>query len=211
MFIVYSPDGRAAIGLSQAMPSLKVEPSKTVNPPAKVELDALREDPADAEKKFKAFNPAIAQYQHTLETEHEKHIVVKAKEIMTSPVITLRADQLVEEAWDLMNEHQIHHFPVLEKGILVGLCSSQCLLNNTLLSHPENWVDLKKEFVSSVMKKEVVTTHLNSDIRKMAFVMSHYDLGCLPIMSETGGVLGMVTLSDMIKRLAEEPPIELYA
>lgn len=211
MFVVYSPDGRAAIGLSQALPSLKVEPSKATNAPKKVALNPLREEPEDAEKRFKAYNPAIAQYKNTLASEQDHHIVVKAKEIMTSPLITVSPDQSVEQVWALMNEHQIHHFPVLDGGVLIGLCSSQCIFNEQLLVQPEQLETLKKQPVSTIMRQEVVTTHLETDIRKMAFVMSHYRLGCLPIMSDTGDLLGIVTLSDMVKRLAEEPPIELYA
>jgi len=61
------------------------------------------------------------------------------------------------------------------------------------------------------MKKEVVTTKADTDIRRVAYVMSEYNLSCLPIMSELDEVVGMVTQSDIVRRLGQSPPLEVYA
>lgn len=50
---------------------------------------------------------------------------VSVREIMTSPLITVKADMSVEECARIMKEHKIHHLPVVdEKGALCGMISA---------------------------------------------------------------------------------------
>ena len=46
---------------------------------------------------------------------------ISAKDIMSTDVISVSADQDVHEAANLMSEYQIRRLPVLEKGKLVGI------------------------------------------------------------------------------------------
>ena len=46
---------------------------------------------------------------------------ISAKEIMSTDVISVSADQDVHEAADLMSEYQIRRLPVVEKSNLVGI------------------------------------------------------------------------------------------
>lgn len=211
MFIVYSPEGQSAVGTSHLHPALKVDPSTKVNAVPRSELEQMHMDATDAEKKHHAFNPAIKQYQHTLEGERRKHVVVHAHEIMSSPVFSIHKDMNLLEAWQFMQQKQVHHLPVLnENEELVGLCTGSCVLSRGIFSPQGSIEEIRNEQVEQVMQTEVITTHANMDIRKIAYVMSEYKVGCLPIMAEQGSVVGIVTLSDIVKRLSEEPPVELY-
>lgn len=50
---------------------------------------------------------------------------IKVREIMTSPLITVRTDMTMSECARIMNEHNIHHLPVIdENGVVVGVISS---------------------------------------------------------------------------------------
>ncbi len=50
---------------------------------------------------------------------------VQVREIMTSPVITIRTDMSMAECAKIMKEKNIHHLPVAdEKGNLVGMISA---------------------------------------------------------------------------------------
>ena len=59
---------------------------------------------------------------------------VKAKEIMSSPLITVEADTSVEEACGLLAENGIRRLPVIEDGKLVGIVS----IRNILTGEPES-------------------------------------------------------------------------
>lgn len=50
---------------------------------------------------------------------------VQVRQIMTSPIITIRTDMSMAECAKLMQEKKIHHLPVAdEKGNLVGMISA---------------------------------------------------------------------------------------
>jgi CBS domain-containing protein len=43
------------------------------------------------------------------------------RDIMTTPVMYVLPDQMSEECMALMTEHRLRHFPVIDKGKLIGL------------------------------------------------------------------------------------------
>jgi CBS domain-containing protein len=51
--------------------------------------------------------------------------LVKVREVMTSPLITVSANMAMSECARLMKKHNIHHLPVAdEKGQIVGMISA---------------------------------------------------------------------------------------
>lgn len=54
---------------------------------------------------------------------------VKAKEIMSSPLITIEPDIPVEKACELIAEKRIKRLPVIENGILIGITSVRNILS----------------------------------------------------------------------------------
>ena len=55
---------------------------------------------------------------------------IKAKEIMSSPLITIGPEASVEEACELMAENDIRRLPVMENEELVGIISVRNILTN---------------------------------------------------------------------------------
>jgi CBS domain-containing protein len=47
----------------------------------------------------------------------------KIKEIMSSPVVCVTANHMVDDCMSLMTEHRIRHLPVVEDGSVVGILS----------------------------------------------------------------------------------------
>ena len=45
------------------------------------------------------------------------------RDIMASPVMSVRPDQTNEECMALMTDHRVRHLPVMDHGKLVGLIS----------------------------------------------------------------------------------------
>lgn len=54
--------------------------------------------------------------------------VVKVKDIMSSPVITIYPDTSIEDAAQLMANKQIKKLPVMDEGKLVGIVTSMDLM-----------------------------------------------------------------------------------
>lgn len=209
MFIVYTPEGRNRIQPGELSPQLKVARTKRVNPVGQSEMDQMHFKEAMAQVHEKT-QPAVKEYQ-SVQNKSERKAVVKVYEIMTQPVMTIRDDRSLAQAWQQMIESHVHHLPVVDEiGELVGLVSSHDILMRAVVGD-NGQLDIGGEgLVTDVMTEQVVTTKAEMDIRRVAEVMSEYDLGCIVIMSDAESIRGIVTLSDIVRRLSESPPLEIY-
>ncbi|HWP91915.1 MAG TPA: CBS domain-containing protein [Thermodesulfobacteriota bacterium] len=63
---------------------------------------------------------------------------ITAKEIMTSPVVTVSEDDPIEEAVRKLLSHDINHVPVVREGFPVGIVARHDLLNLMIQNkHPK--------------------------------------------------------------------------
>ncbi|WP_029407356.1 HPP family protein [Thiomicrorhabdus sp. Milos-T2] len=208
MFIVYSPEGQSFIGAVQNLPVLKVDPAKRINKVEQSELGALKTD-IESKSQSNPKNSALNAYKQNQSTSSGK-AVVKVAEVMVSPVVTINVNASLEEAWQIMHSKKIKHLPVLNNAELVGMCSQENLLTRIIVGKSGELEGVKPEKVVDVMHTEVVTTNLDTDIRHVAQALNQYQIDALVIMSEYHQIIGIVTESDLIRRLAKEPPIEIY-
>jgi acetoin utilization protein AcuB len=209
MFVVYSPEGRNFIGTKQD----KANPSK-VNPITETDfketmMELDKDVPARTREHQKA-SYALNQYQKQLDTIRERHVVVTVAEIMSTRLVTISPEASFSDAWQLMQQYKIHHLPVIDDDHLVGICSSQELLRHVIINDDNGIEAPKGHTISEIANPEVITTLPNVDVRRVAFMMTEYHIGALPVMSDLGRLLGMVTRADLIKRLAMLPPLEIY-
>ncbi|MDX1347068.1 MAG: CBS domain-containing protein [Thiomicrorhabdus chilensis] len=209
MFVVYSPEGRSFIGAAQNLPVLKVDPAKRIKASPKASLEDMRMEPDHSNPHFRE-QAALKQYQHVQQPEMQRHTVVKVEEIMTTPVITMDLHTSIEEAWKLMDERNIHHLPVMENNQLIGMCSRTDVLKRVILNEQGELELAMPEGVVVIMQSEVVTAKQGTEIRQVAMALTQYHIGALPIIDEEEKLVGIVTLSDLVKRLSQQPPVELY-
>lgn len=207
MFIVYSPEGQSFIGSVQQLPVLKVDPTKRINKVGESELEGLKVDVGKEESSTSTH--ALKAYKKNQQSG-TRQVIVKAAELMSSPVITIAAADSIENAWYLMNQHGIKHLPVVDRGELVGMCTQTNILGRMIVNKEGALEGVKPETVSEAMQETVVTTSLDTDVRHVAQALMGFDIEALVIMSDYHQIVGIVTPSDLIKRLATEPPLELY-
>lgn len=208
MFIVYSPEGQSFIGAVQNLPVLKVDPAHRINKVEESELGALKTD-IESKSQNSQKNSALNAYKQN-QSMSSGQPVVKVAEVMVSPVVTINVNASLEEAWQMMHTKKIKHLPVLDNAELVGMCSQENLLARIIVGKSGELEGVKPEKVADVMHTEVVTTSLDTDIRHVAQALTQYQIDALVIMSEYHQIIGIVAESDLIKRLAKEPPIEIY-
>lgn len=208
MFVVYSPEGRRFIGEVQNLPALKVDPAKRANKSNETTLEDMSLEPDHSSPYFQQ-DRALKQYQDVKEGI-ERRLIVKALEVMSSPVITVSLEASLYEAWALMKRHEIRYLPVLDNEILVGIISKTDLLNRVILNANDEIEEVRSDTVAQIMQGEVVTTEPDTDIREVAVALTKYQVSALPIVTTNNNLLGIVTLSDLVRRLSKQPPIELY-
>lgn len=129
-------------------------------------------------------------------------------ERMSRPVITVAPEDSLHDTAELFRREHIRRAPVVEHGKLVGIISQSDLLNAspstvTSLSVWELNYLLSKVTISRVMKKKVHTVAADTPIEEAARIMADYKIGGLPVVNDSGRVVGMITETDLFKVFLE--------
>ena len=128
---------------------------------------------------------------------------MKVKNIMTTEVVTLKVDEELSLASDIMTLARIRHLPVVEGDQLVGIVSQRDLFKASLasvMSHDfrETRNHLKKITIKEVMANNVVTIGPDAEIHEAGHIMLKKKIGCLPVV-RTGHIVGMLTETDILQ------------
>ena len=123
---------------------------------------------------------------------------MRAKDVMTRPVMTVTPDVPIREAAALLVSHGFTALPVVDtSGRLVGIVTEADLLRGRYDSHPEP----PGSPVGSVMTTPAVGMGLGTAVALLARVMVDDHVRCLPII-EDARVVGVVTRRDLVRALA---------
>lgn len=153
---------------------------------------------------------AVDAYQAMLPQDLERGPLYHANEIMQAQVITVLADNEVAHAWQVLVDNQIHQAPVLDAaGRLVGIVSERNLLT-TLNVEAGEVRDVLARHVADVMSTPVVAATPVTDIRRIAQVMLERDVDGVPIVSDSGSLLGFVSRSDILQAVVTDPPLSIW-
>ena len=113
---------------------------------------------------------------------------------MTPRPITLRTDTDFKSALQLMQQHSIHHLPVLGADErLVGIVAERDLMF-AALRYLGSAVD-----VEQVMHRKVVTATPGMLVVDAASLMVTNAIGGLPVIDNSGHVVGVITETDIFK------------
>ena len=153
---------------------------------------------------------AVDAYQAMLPQDLERGPLYHANQIMQPDVISVSADEDVARAWHVLVDHQIHQAPVLDASrTLVGIVSERNLLT-TLNVDAGEVRDVLFKRVRDVMITPVVAATPVTDIRRIARVMLERDVDGVPIVSETGSLLGFVSRGDILRAVVTDPPLSVW-
>jgi acetoin utilization protein AcuB len=128
---------------------------------------------------------------------------------MSSPAVTITPDTPFQDALKLMRDHRFRRLPVVnKKGKLVGIVSERDLLHAapspaTSLSVWELHYLLSKLQVREIMTKDIITTAPETPIEEAARLMVSNKIGGLPVVDEQGGVVGVITETNIFKTFVE--------
>jgi acetoin utilization protein AcuB len=131
---------------------------------------------------------------------------VLVREWMSNPVISTTPDALISNAHEVMKAHDVRRLPVLKNDKLVGIVTigdvrEASPSDATTLSIWELnylWAQLN---VERIMSHGVLTVHPTTPILDAAELMLNQKVSGLPVVSESGELVGMITESDIFKML----------
>ncbi len=112
--------------------------------------------------------------------------VKRAEALIIRDVVTVKKDSTVSDLIGLMEEHNIHGFPVVDDDKLVGIVT---------------WRDFRLADrglrVEDVMTKEVITAGEDISLEEAKEILHEHRIEKLPIVNEEGKVAGLITMRDI--------------
>jgi CBS domain-containing protein len=127
-------------------------------------------------------------------------------ELMTRRVRTLGVDAKLSEARRALTQERIHHLPIVEGGILVGLLSSRDLvgiLREAKAGGAEN-VDAILDRASSireVMSTDLVTLRPDDPVERAVDLIADGTIHSLLVLDEQRRLVGILTDTDLLDYL----------
>lgn len=150
---------------------------------------------------------------------------MKARDVMTSDVVSVRPDASIQEVAKLLADHRVSAIPVVDaNGAPVGMVSEGDLMARangdretrrdwwlTLLAegedlHPEFLATLRDpaQAAKNVMTSPVVTIGEDTELREIARLLTAHRIKRVPVTRD-GRVVGIVSRADLVRALTEEP------
>lgn len=123
---------------------------------------------------------------------------------MTQKVVTLFEEDNLTGVEDGMAHFKFRHLPVVDGKRLVGLVTHRDLLRVAASALDPRGAQKTKSmneqvFVRDVMQREVVTVRDDTPILDAGRLMWNNKMSCLPVVSDSGDLLGLVTEADFLK------------
>ena len=146
---------------------------------------------------------------------------MKARDVMVSPVITVRPSASVKEVAKIFLERQISAVPVVDdQGKIVGIVSEGDLLHRseagTQRQRPwwllaltrddalaADYVKAHARKVSDVMATEVITAGPDTPLHEIASTLEKYAIKRVPIVKD-GQLVGIVSRANLIQAVASD-------
>ena len=131
------------------------------------------------------------------------------REWMTRNVISVTPETSMFKASRLMKENNIRRLPVMgADGKLIGIISDRDIRTAspskaTTLDMHELYYLLSEVKVKDIMTRQPVTILETETVDTAAVVMDEKEIGGLPVMSETGELVGIITDRDVFKVLID--------
>jgi CBS domain-containing protein len=137
---------------------------------------------------------------------------MRAKDLMTYPVITVRPETPAKEAARLLASHGFTALPVVDvDDVVVGIVSEADLIRGRILPDPRSLIDDNPAAppepaaptVAGVMTADPVVVALTVDAVAVAKLMLDRHLRTLPVVDE-GRLTGIVTRRDLLRTIARD-------
>ena len=152
-----------------------------------------------------------AYQEQTKQTRPPKPAIL-ARDLMTTPVITLPSDATLVEAWTLMTRRSFRHLPISSVyGTLVGMVSDRDLIRHApdlVIAGIQSTAAHRR--LAEIMNSRVLSAAPTTDIREIARVMMDERVGALPILDANRQPIGIISKQDLLRGLANHGPIELW-
>ena len=127
-------------------------------------------------------------------------------EIMTTKVITIKMDDTLGQIQKIFEKHKFHHLLIVEDEELIGIISDRDVLKeisphvNTISEDSRARQTLKKK-AHQIMSRKPITVEPDTLVDDAARIMLKKNISCLPVVSPSGNLDGILSWKDILKCL----------
>ncbi|MFA0815565.1 MAG: HPP family protein [Anaerofustis sp.] len=156
-----------------------------------------------------------------------------ASDMMTKQVISVKYDDTLKKAIQVLAEKNISGLPVVnDEGMVIGIITESDIVKFSGKLHvvsgigssgwinPYTEVDSKNSVekgveildstqVHQVMNKSVLTVNASDPGTKVIAMIGKKDINRVPVVDENNVLVGIIARSDIIRYLAQQPEIDL--
>ena len=123
---------------------------------------------------------------------------MKVEKYMSHTPVTIRDNTVYSKAFNIMQEKDLHHLPVVnEKNEVAGI-----LTRRDLQIAAQHFREAPVE-VSDVMHTPVVTISPDEPLLEAARQMIDKRIGGLPVLDDNGKMVGILTETDLLRVLID--------
>jgi CBS domain-containing protein len=148
---------------------------------------------------------------------------MRARQVMTRPVVTIPADATVYAAAEILLGSGISGAPVVDAdGTMIGIVSEADLMNRPEIGtiparslmqrllgdeavRARDYIRSHSHHVADVMTRDVVTADEHTDLREIARLMQRRRVRRVPIVRD-GKVVGIVSRANLLQGLLSREP-----
>jgi acetoin utilization protein AcuB len=126
--------------------------------------------------------------------------------IMSKPVVTVTLDDTLRVVKQIFDNAKFHHLLVVEDGKLHGVISDRDLLKSispfigTVQETAHDKYTLNKK-VHQVMSRKPITLTPLADVYEAISLFNQHSISCIPIVSEKGAPVGIVSWRDILRTI----------
>ncbi len=117
---------------------------------------------------------------------------MKVRDIMTKDIASLRSDDTIEHAAQLMKQYNCGSLPVCTQDKLIGIVTDRDIAVRSVASGE----DVTSRRVGDIMTNDVVFANPETDVNDAARIMSDRQIRRLPVV-ENNSLIGIVALGDI--------------
>jgi acetoin utilization protein AcuB len=206
MFAVFEPGGMRVPYVPGSVRQRNVAKISKASAISKLRQE---DDPAASPKNAASASLQVRLYEEVASFTASSRAKILAREIMSSPVVSLPVTASLSQAWDVVHARRFRHIPILgPDDAVVGMLSDRDLFRGTMesvLSGTEKAIKQAEGSIQHLVSHPVLVASLEAELCAIARVLLEERIGALPIVSEAGGVVGMITRSDILRVLVAHP------
>lgn len=128
------------------------------------------------------------------------------QEVMTKDPVTLNIDEPFYRVAEIFQKKDIRHLPIVNsQGVILGILSQRDL--NRIASPKRdangNYVYDLEELTKYILKQHIIQKVYSlapeDTLEKAVAIMTEKKLGCVPVTDPDGRVVGILTVTDVLK------------